>query len=69
MSRYNMHDREAVECFLPGMHVAESSSGYTTIYMHLYKVSMNFPNLDSIRDSMFTNAPHLSTKQVAWGYL
>jgi hypothetical protein len=60
-----MHDREVAERFLLAMHVAESGSGYNTIYMRLYKVSMDFLNLDSIRDGMFTNTPHLSMKQVA----
>jgi hypothetical protein len=57
-----MHDREVAERFLLVMHVAESSSGYTTIYMRLYKVSMDFLNLDSIRDGMFTSTSHLSMK-------
>jgi hypothetical protein len=65
MSRYIVHDREVAERFLPAMYVDESSSGYATIYMRLYKVSMDFPNFDSIRDSMFTNAPHLSMEQIA----
>jgi hypothetical protein len=30
---------------------------------------MDFLNLDSIQDGMFTNALHLSTKQVACNYL
>jgi hypothetical protein len=56
------------ERFLPAMFVAEPSNGHNTTDMRLYRASMDFLNLDSIRDGMFTNAPHLPMKQLGYIY-
>jgi hypothetical protein len=50
------------------MFVAEPSNGHNTTDMRLYRASMDFLNLDSIRDGMFTNAPHLPMKQLGYIY-